>query len=58
MSKIYISVIGGCVNEVLSTIKGVEIKLWDWDNIDAEIYDMKSLEKEWDKMSKKLHHVF
>ena len=60
MSKIYISVSGGCVNGVLSTIKNVETEIWDWDNLRQEnsTETVNILNQEWEKMSKKLHNVF
>jgi len=60
MSKIHISVSGGCVQGVLSTVKDVKIELWDWDNIREEnsTETVNILYKKWDEMVKKLHHVF
>jgi len=36
MSKIYISVRGGNVDQILSTNSDDEVEVWDWDNIEAE----------------------
>ncbi len=58
MTKIYISVSGGCVNGVLSTEKDIKVELWDWDNIKEEFENTKPLEKEWEEMVKKLHSIF
>ena len=58
MSKIYISVSGGCVNEVYSTNKKDRVELWDWDNIKCEVENTLNLEEEWeDQIVHKLHQI-
>lgn len=41
MSKIYISIKGGCIQEVISTNKSDKVEIWDWDNIEADCFDFK-----------------
>lgn len=53
MSKIYISVSGGCVQGVLSTNKNDKVELWDWDNIKCKVENTKVLEKEWEALVRK-----
>ncbi len=58
MSKIYISVSGGCVNGVYSTDKKDKVELWDWDNIKCEVENTLNLEEEWeDQIVHKLHQI-
>ncbi len=56
MTKIYISIAGGCLTSVLSTSPDIEVEIWDWDNIkeDAGEQHLKRLEKEWSKLAKTL----
>ena len=59
MSKIYISVSGGCVNAVYSTNKKDDVELWDWDNIKTEVENTQNLENEWEnEIVYKLHKIF
>ncbi len=57
MGKIYISIGGGCIREVLSTNKKDTVEIWDWDNIQTAFRDTSELEKEYNTLSKKLHHL-
>ena len=58
MSKIYISVSGGCVNGVFSVNKNDKVELWDWDNIKSEVENTLNLEKEWDDLTRDLWPIF
>lgn len=58
MSKIYISVSGGCVQGVFSTNKNDRVELWDWDNIKCEVENTLNLEEEWDDLTRNLHCIF
>ncbi len=57
MSKIFVSVTGGCVNNVVSSNKKDTVELWDWDNIKQEDWDIEDLEREWDEIVKKNHII-
>lgn len=57
MSKIYISVSGGCIQGVWSTNKKDQVEIWDWDNIEAEYENTKNLEKEFEGIIKGIHEV-
>lgn len=50
MSKIYVSIAGGCLTAILSDDPTIEVEIWDWDNIEAEHEDTSELEEEWDEL--------
>jgi hypothetical protein len=66
MSKVYISVKGGCIQGIWSTNKKDKVELWDWDNIEAgefdedgeEEYNVEKLEEEFEEITKKIHCIF
>lgn len=57
MSKIYISVSGGCIQGVWSTNKKDQVEIWDWDNIEAEYEYTGNLEKEFKEIIRGMHNI-
>jgi hypothetical protein len=50
MTKIYVSISGGCLAEILSTDPTIEVEVWDWDSLEEENWDTTELEEEWRKL--------
>ena len=44
MSKVIISISGGCLQDVHSDVPNIEVEIFDWDNIKAEREDMEEEE--------------
>ena len=50
MTKIYVSMSGGCLAAILSTDPTIEVEVWDWDDLAEEYEDTTELEEEWRKL--------
>jgi len=57
MSKIYVSISGGCLTAILSDDPTIEVEIWDWDNIEDENWDTTKLEEQWAELSRTLTDI-